>query len=169
MRWSIRYQLLVPLAVLLVGLVGVCTWTAWDSASLARRRIAEQVDGSVRTLSEAPTQLTQHVLELARGLSGADYLAIEPDGHRVATLPGTINQLPQPGAADVPLGDRIHVDGRTYFCRGVLLKTGTNAGSTLYVLYPESHLDDAIREAVRPSLVLGASTGLAALVVTLFA
>jgi signal transduction histidine kinase len=169
MRWSIRYQLLVPLAVLLPGLVGICTWTALDSANLARRRISEQVDGSVRSLSEAPTQLTKHVLELARGLSGAEYLAIEPDGHRISTLAAAIKQLPPPGAVDVPLGDRIDVEGRSYFCRGVFLKSGANAGSTLYVLYPESHLDDVIRDAVRPSLLLGVSAGLAALIVTVLA
>src|SRR5438876_271339 len=82
MRWGIRYQLLVPLALLLPGLVGVCTWTALDSARLARRRIAEQVDSVAQTMSGAHFPLTEHILEMMRGLSGADYLVVEPGGGR---------------------------------------------------------------------------------------
>ena len=169
MRWGIRYQLLVPLALLLPGLVGVCTWTAADSAKLARRRIAEQVKGVERTLSEFPYPLTEHVLEMTHDLSGAEYLVTEADGRRIATFKGQADRLPIPGPPTDALGDLIHIDSRAYFCRGVKIKSGLNAGSTLYILYPESLLDDAIREAVRPSLVLGASAGVAALVLALIA
>jgi len=34
---SIRYQILVPLILVILGLVGICAWTAQDSARLARR------------------------------------------------------------------------------------------------------------------------------------
>jgi signal transduction histidine kinase len=165
MRFSLRYQLLVPLTLLLAGLMGVCTWTALDSAKLARRRIAEQIDGVAQTMSEANFPLTEHILEMMQGLSGADYLVIEADGRRIATFSGEPDHLPQPGATKDPLGDRVHVGGRTFFCRGVLLKRQIPV-STLYILYPESLLDEAIRDAVRPSLVLGASAGLAALIFT---
>ena len=35
MRWRIRYQLLVPLLLLLLGVVGVSAWTADASAQRA--------------------------------------------------------------------------------------------------------------------------------------
>ena len=73
MRWSVRYQILVPLFLLLLGLVGICAWTAQDSARLARRRIANQVGDVIRTLSEGQFPLNRHVLEQMKGLSGAEY------------------------------------------------------------------------------------------------
>src|SRR5207248_1407821 len=129
--------------LLLPGLLGVCTWTALDSAKLARRRIAAQLDGVERTLSEADFPLTEHVLEMTSGLSGAEYLVIDSDGRRVATFAGMPDHLPRPGAAIDAFGDRIQIDGRAFFCRGVLLKK-RNTGSTLFIFYPESLLDEAI-------------------------
>src|SRR5205823_2278322 len=121
------------------------------------------VDSVAQTMSGAHFPLTEHILEMMRGLSGADYLVVEPGGRRVATVTGVPDVLPPAGAATDSIGDRIHIQGRVYFCRGVLLKTPPNAGSTLHILYPESLLDEAIREAVRPSLFLGVSAGVAAL------
>jgi signal transduction histidine kinase len=175
MRWSIRNQILVPLLLLLAGLVGVCTWTAQESAQRARERIAAQVDGIVNTLSDARFPLNQHVLDQMKGFSGADYLLIEPDGKRVATFPEHANENDLPPAApistnpDRSLGERLLVEQSAYLARGVLLRPPhLNAGSRLYILYPESLRDEAVRQAVRPILILGASAGMAALVLTLF-
>src|SRR5437763_3748832 len=138
MRWGIRYQLLAPLALLLPGLVGVCAWTAQDSARLTRRRIAEQIDSVARTMSEANFPLTEHILDMMRGLSGADFLLVDADGGRLATFAGTPDALPVAGATGDPFGHPVRVEGRIYFCRGVTLKS--RPGSTLYVLYPASLL-----------------------------
>lgn len=173
MRWSIRYQFLLPLGLLLLGLVGICTWTAWDSARSARQRIAGQVQGIVHTLGDLRFQLNQQILEHLKGLTGADYLLLDSGGQRLATFPGQTSHLPPAEAISsepphLMLGHRILVDEKAYLCRGVKMKfPNPNAGATLYVLYPESLLDDAIWQAIRPSLVLGISGGLVALAITL--
>ncbi|MFL5339197.1 MAG: sensor histidine kinase [Gemmataceae bacterium] len=175
MRWSVRYQILGPLFLLLLGLVGVCAWTAQDSARSARRHITAQVTGNIHTLSEATFSLNPHVLDMMKGLSGAEYVLIEPSGRRVATVAGELPELPTavPPAqalADATLGSRVQVGGHAYFARGVALRPPhPDSGSTLYILYPESLLNDAIWQAVRPTLVLGATVGLAALGLTLVA
>ena len=74
MRWSIRFQLLVPLLTLLLGVVGICTWTALASAHRARQQIELQVRRVVRTLAESDFPLKSNVLERMKGLSGAEYL-----------------------------------------------------------------------------------------------
>src|SRR5947209_12772430 len=112
MRWSVRYQILGPLFLLLLGLVGVCAWTAQDSARSARQRIAAQVTGNIHTLSEATFSLNPHVLDMMKGLSGAEYVLIEPTGKRVATIAGDLPDLPAaaPPAealADATLGNRV--------------------------------------------------------------
>jgi signal transduction histidine kinase len=108
-----------------------------------------------------------------KGLSGAEYLLIDTTGERFATLIGQIDQLP---TADVPesgpreptLGDRILVEQTAYFCRGIKLKNPQGGpGATVYILYPESLLNEAIWQAIRPSLVLGISGGLVAVGITL--
>ena len=53
MRWPIRYQLLVPPLTLLLGVVGISTWTALASAGRARGQIETQVRNVARTLSES--------------------------------------------------------------------------------------------------------------------
>jgi signal transduction histidine kinase len=166
MRWSIRYQLLVPLGLLLLGLIAASAWTAWDSARHARLRIAHQIDGVLQTLSSEMTYpLTQPVLEDSKGLSGAECLLLEPNGHRVATFPEQPEGLPAATLerGEASLGSRTLIAGRAYLCRGVILRPPhKNAGATLYVLYPESQLEAAVWQAIRPSLIVGLFGGLVA-------
>jgi signal transduction histidine kinase len=172
-RWSIRNQLFAPLLILLLGIVGISTWTAVASAGRARQQIEQQVRNVVRTLSDADFPLTSNVLALMKGLSGADYLVIDHEGHSRATIPTGPEPLPtlDATAADwqsVQLGPRVVLGGQTFFCTGMRLRPSqTIGGGVLYVLYPEAQWREAQWEAVRPSLVLGAFGGLASIVLTL--
>jgi signal transduction histidine kinase len=173
MRRPIRYQLLVPLLTLLVGVAGISTWTALASADRARRQIETQVRHVAHTMSESRhVPLTnQSVLEQMKGLSGADYLLIAGDGRRVTTLPTDQPELP-PAAAVVEdwetlrLGPRVAVGERAYLGSGVRLppRADLPEGGTLYILYPEELWRSALWEAVRPSLFLGVFAGAASLV-----
>src|SRR5262249_18742112 len=58
------------------------------------------------------------------------------------------------------LGPPVTVEGHTYLCSGVRLRSG----ATLYILYPERLLDEAYWDAVRPSLILGLFGGVASTV-----
>jgi signal transduction histidine kinase len=169
MRWSIRYQLLVPLLTLLLGVVGVSTWTAAASAHRAWQQIETQVRNVARTLGEASYPLNELVLKQIKGLSGAEYLLLGADGQRITTLANADLPLPPADAvADdwqgLHLGAQLTVDGRTYLCSGVRLHPPPSSTSgTLYILYPEALWRDARWEAVRPSLMLGGFVGLASL------
>ncbi|HKI31709.1 MAG TPA: HAMP domain-containing sensor histidine kinase [Gemmataceae bacterium] len=173
MRWPIRYQLLVPLLTLLLGVVGVSTWTALASVDFARRQIETQVRHVAHTLSESRhVPLTSKtVLEQMKGLSGADYLLIAGDGSRSTTLPtDNPDLLPVEAVAEdwetLRLGPRVTVAGHAYLCSGVRLlpRADIPEGGTLYILYPEELWRSALWEAVRPSLFLGVFAGLASLV-----
>ena len=73
MRWSIRFQLLVPLLTLLVGVVGMSVWTALASADGARRQIEKQMHDIARTvaalLSDDTAFVTGEVLKVDGGYS----------------------------------------------------------------------------------------------------
>jgi signal transduction histidine kinase len=176
MRWSIRYQLLVPPLVLLLAIVGMSTWAALASAGRALHQLETQVRDIVRTVNESTYPLTQRVLDQMKGFSRADYLVV-PRAPSPGTrdFPRTLDVAPAdlpPPATDgdhwegLTLDVRVSVGGTAYRCNGVRLHHGPNAGSVLYVFYPESLWSDAIWEAVRPSLVLGAFAGLASVVLT---
>jgi signal transduction histidine kinase len=170
MRWNIRYQLFSPLVILLLGVVGISTWTALAAADGARRHIEEQVRDVFRTLREADFPLTPHVLDLLRGLSGAEYLLADQEGNCLAaTLPVESSRLPAMPAIDnnrqaLRLGARLVIGERSYFCNGLGLRPSQGTvGNSLYILYPESLWRDAQWQAVRPSLLLGAFGGVASI------
>ena len=170
MRWSIRYRLLVPLGLLLLGVVATSSWSAVVAANHARARIIQQVRGVADTLGAATWPLTPNVLEKMKGLSGAEYLLIHVDGSRSATFPTTTIALPPDSLFHEPeqretdhLGPRVQVNGADYRCRRLLLRMPPNEGTALYIFYPESLWNEALWDAVRPSLVLGLFGGLAAI------
>src|SRR5690349_15976240 len=153
MRWPIRYQLLVPLLTLLLGVVGISTWTALASAERARRQIEAQVRNVAHTLSESGFPLHKTVLDRMKLLSGADFVHIGRDGTRTATLPADNLELPPEEYVveewkALRLGPRVVVDGRPYLDSGVRLRPQDErqGGETLYILYPEDQWRDALWE-----------------------
>jgi signal transduction histidine kinase len=167
MRWPIRYQLLAPLLMLLLGIVGITTWTAVASAARARRDLETRLRGIARTLSEPTFPLQSNVLRQMKGLTGAEYLLLPSMGEPTGTLPDLAIDLPPAEAVvddwrTLRLGPPVDVDGRTYLCSGVRLRQSSdNSVATLYILYPEALWRDALWGAIKPSLVLGGCVGLA--------
>jgi signal transduction histidine kinase len=171
MRWRIRYQLLLPLLTLLLGVVGVSVWTAVASADRARRQIETRLRDVGRTLGEERHYpLTSAVLAQVHDLSGADFLLLSPDGERLGTLGADPVQPPSEAVCDdwreLRLGPPLDVNGRRYLCSGLRLLREPNRGDVLYIFYPEALWRDALWEAIWPSLVLGGSVGLASLGLT---
>src|SRR5262249_27700737 len=171
MRWPIRNQLLVPPLTLLLGVVGISTWTALASAERARGQIETQVRNVAHMLNKSSVPLTgKNVLDQMKYLSGADYLLITGDGTRVTTLRTDNPELPPVEAVvedweTLRLGPRVTAGGHAYLGSGVRLqRSDIPQGGTLYILYPEELWRSARWEAVRPSLVLGGFAGVASLV-----
>ncbi len=167
MRLGIRYQLLLPPLMLLLGVGAVSTWTALASADRARRRIERQMGDIVDTANAVTIPRNVQTLRLMKGLSGAGFLICDPrgeplrdsQGEPVTTLPDVPLQLPEPKSDgdQAELGSPVEVAGETYFCRGVQLG---RSKWTLYIFYPESLWRDALWHAIGPSLFLGATFGL---------
>ncbi len=184
MRWSIRYQLLLPLFLLLFGIAGITTWSAVTAAEQARQQIEEDLRHVGLTLSKhSYAWLRQKViLDMMKSLTGADYHLVErtsllPTDSRgyLSTLPpGTPVDLPLPEAETtvgnwdkLRLGPPVRIVGQTYLCCGVRLtrddQTVQEDAGTLYILYPEPLWRGALWKAVRPSVVLGVIVGLASM------
>lgn len=173
MRLSLRYRLLLPLVLLLLGDAAATAWAAFAAARGAEQRLAEQQWAVARTLTEPRStfRLTERVLEQMKGFSGAEFLFVPTNGPPESTFPD-----PQPAPpADVPtatqpaddaahtLGPSVEVAGKQYRCLRLLLRAPhPNAGGNLFIFYPESLRQTAVADAVRPLLILGGLGGLLA-------
>ena len=175
MRLSLRYRLLLPLALLLLGDAAATAWGAWGAARAAERRLAEQQWAIARTLRESNFPIVEPVLQQMKGLSGAEFLFTHPARPIQSTF-RTANPTPPEdvATAEFPDADEEHtlgppvvVAGREYRCLRLPLQKYPNAGGNLYILYPESLRQSAVSDAVRPLLVLGGAGGLVAVAVAL--
>ena len=168
---SLRYRLLLPLTLLLIGDAAATAWAAAAVARVVERRLATQQWAVARTLSKSTFPLTKPVLEQMKGLSGAEFLLVPPVGSPKSTFPDSGLSPP----TDVPtatqpeedeehmLGPPVELSGSQYRCLRLQLRPpNPEAGANLYILYPESLRRTAVQEAVRPLLILGSLGGLAA-------
>jgi signal transduction histidine kinase len=172
MRLSLRYRLLLPLALLLVADIVATAWAAAAAARATERRLAGQLWAVVRTLTEPrPFPLTERVLEQMKGLSGAEFVFAHPNRPPISTLPDPNTRPPADVPVAVPaaegedhrLGPPVVVGGTEYRCLRLPLRDPhPSAGGDLYILYPESLRRTAVQDAVRPTLVLGVVGGLLA-------
>src|SRR5262245_63415773 len=108
MRLSLRYRLLLPLALLLIGDAAATAWAAQIAARSAERRLAAQQWAVARTLTEPRStfRLTERVLEQMKGFSGAEFLFVPVSGPPESTFPDP--QPPPP--ADVPTATQPQAD-----------------------------------------------------------
>src|SRR3954452_19513739 len=100
MRLGIRYRLLGPLGLLLVGVVAASLWSARVAARKAEARVAGQVRNVSDTLQRANFKLNANptILFQMRNLSGAEFLYVPPDGLALTTFPTADVTVPPPDA-----------------------------------------------------------------------
>ncbi|MBI2803780.1 MAG: HAMP domain-containing histidine kinase [Planctomycetes bacterium] len=175
MRFSIRYQLLVPLLALMLGLVGASTWSAYSSGQRARRQIETQIDDIATTVNEVSFPLTAQTLHLMKGLSGADFLLCDEkrvpirddDGKIITTLTESPDALPSPSRSPAQHFDTpVRVGEQSFLCGGMPLQHSPRPGVILYIFYPESLWQEAAWQALRPALMLGIGGGVVAVVLS---
>lgn len=167
MRLSLRYRLLVPLAVLVAGDIAATVWAASAAARHAEDRIAGQLRAIAATVNTPPTfPLTGPVLRQMKGLSGVEFVFVPRGDELISTFGGKVEPLP----AEAPppdtgvLGPTVPIAGEPYrVSRLAFPLDHRNAGGVLFLCYPESLRATAVRDAVRPAVWLGAAVGLAGL------
>lgn len=170
MRRPLRYQILLPMACVMLAVVAaVSSVDAWLAGRRAHEQIETQLQEIGRTLAGASFPLTDNVLRQMRGLSGAEFVVADRARIVVASSldQALVEQLPeskQTGEREpLALQQRVPIAGETYLHSQLELSRPFRGRDpdVLHVLYPERRYRQAWREAVLPS----AATGLAALVI----
>ncbi len=171
MRLGIRFRLLAPLALLLVGDVAATAWAAAAAARDAEQQIAGQLHAIARTLTDGRAfPLTARVLDQMKGLSGAEFLLVRANGtvestfDDATTTPPAGVEFADLTSPNPDLGPPVHIAGGEYRSLRLALQNHPNEGGTLYIFYPETLRQRAVADAVRPLLLLGGVGGLVALV-----
>jgi signal transduction histidine kinase len=162
MRLSLRYQLLLPMVLLVVALAGLGSWAAVHAVQKAiRSQIEAQLGQVARTVSEASFPFTERVLAQLKDLTGAEFLLISSDGRRQSTFPDAQRTLP---LAEVPtvdshnmrLGATVQIDGQNYLSAKLPLRRPESAApESLFIFYPEGRWREALSHALQPVIYLG--------------
>jgi signal transduction histidine kinase len=161
MRWPLRYQIMLPmaaimlLAVFVVGGLGAALGVHW-----ARARIESQIAEVRQLVQESNFPLSDSVLRQMRALSGAE-LVLAGAAHEVIATSGptaaALRPLLEPPSAASPSsvpGDFVRVGDRGYFHSVMDLPAshGRREQATLHILYPEADYRRAWQSALYPSL-----------------
>lgn len=157
-------QILLPLiAIQATAVIATAVITAGLAVRRGEARVLDRLQGMVETLGHANFPRTPAVLAKLRGLSGAHFLAYDPDGGLDATTlphsrdwPDELERAPRPGTeADQP--HLVDVAGVRYLAVP-MRATVDPRSAALVALYPESDWRQARWEAAWPPLVLGGSS-----------
>jgi len=172
MRWPLRYQILLPFTVLLLGTVTmVSALDAYFSARWHRVRVQDQLRNIAVTLSPGQFPLTSSVLRQTHGLSGAHFAVATRSGNVVAASDADLTSVPsqvQPQLpAELTLGDAVELNGSRFLHASVRLRPNHTGGPEqhLHILYPEQTWHQAWRQNVYPPLITG---GVALLLAAVF-
>lgn len=161
MRWPLRYQIMLPmatimlLAVLVVGGLGAAL-----GVHRAKARIESQIAEVRQLLQESNFPLSDAVLRQMRALCGAELVLADADRPVIATSGPTeasLGPILQPSSATLRSampGDYVRLDDRGYFHSEMELpqSPGRRERATVHVLYPAADYRRAWQSALYPSL-----------------
>jgi signal transduction histidine kinase len=162
MRFPLRYQILLPFALVLAGAIIAVSVT---SAVLATHRAESQIEGQLQsiaaTLAESSFPLTEPVLRQMHGLSQADFVFQGQESRTVANrpleLPPQSSAVPADHWRQLRLGPSVTVGDEHFFEMVLSLPArGTRSEGRLFILYPERSWEVARNEAAWPPLAIGA-------------
>ncbi len=178
MRRSIQTQILLPFsATIVVAVTVIAVTSSWLAVGQAEQRTVAQLHGVADTLNRLSVPFTASVLAPMRGLSGADFIALDRSGRKSATTLTEVSQrsverltdlLPlKSSSEDRSISDFpvVEVQQTRYLADRVQV-TGSAAVETLIVLLPEANWQKARRAALWPPLAVGAVTVIAVIAIS---
>ncbi len=163
MRWPLRNQVLLPMtALMLTALLGVSTLNAYLSVRNMRERIERDLAEVTDTLAASNFPLTNGVLRQMRGLSGADFVLTDREGHLMASSTSNeallgLTAYGKESGSSLALAKPVSAGQRRFFHTASDLRrsAGPERPAVLHIIYPEESYLQATRDVVYPPLVVG--------------
>jgi len=176
MRWPVRYQILLPMVwIVLLTVAVVSALNAWLASGRVKRELEEQLADVSATLTASSFPLEANVLKQMRGLTGAEYVAVDEGGRAVAASDEALISAAEKRehvSANLDLTAVETIEGRNFF--HVALPIDRRAAGrgrlVLHVFHSEAAWQAERWQAIWPSLAIGGvSILLVAAVVSLLA
>jgi nitrogen-specific signal transduction histidine kinase len=161
MRWPLRFQVLLPMASLMVlTIVGVAFAGSWVSAGRQKQHIEEQLRGIASTLAAGRFPLTDAVLEQTSRLSGAEFLLVDAAGGVLSRsrddLPTVSSDTLSPSWQDLTIDHTTVIEGQRYFHVAFpWTRTPRDRGAVLHIFYSEALYDAAVWDVLGPLILFG--------------
>ncbi|MEX2091048.1 MAG: HAMP domain-containing sensor histidine kinase [Pirellulales bacterium] len=160
MRWPLRYQIMVPMAaVMLLAVVFVEGVGALLAVRDTESQIAAQIHEVARIAAEANFPLTAPVLRQMKALSGAELIVVDDQGRTNATsgplgdVHGLSNDATPHTLAGLSGSERVELQDRSYFHTVVSTPAlGGDGSARLHILFPEAEYQRAWQREVYPPL-----------------
>jgi len=160
MRWPLRYQIMLPMAaVMLLAVLFVEGVGAWLAVHDTESQIAAQIHKVARIAAKASFPLTGPVLQQMKALSGAELIVVDGQGNTIATSGPSVDggELSRDVIPPAPLGlshsERVRLNDRSYFHSVVSIAThADDRSSRLHILFPEEEYQRAWQREVYPPL-----------------
>lgn len=179
-RRSIQTQILLPFAATIaVAVTVIAVTSSWLAVRQAELRTLAQLRGVAGTLSRLTVPFTESVLSHMRGLSGAEFVALDGSGRvwastlrdasRSAMNPQLTSLKPRSPQAERSLSELPVVEIlQTPYLADSVVVSGPENVATLIVLYPEADWRAARRAALWPPLIVGVITIVVVVVISAF-
>jgi len=174
-RFPLRYQILLPFAlVLAAAIIAVSVTSAVLAARRAEAQIEQQLQSIAATLADSNFPLTEPVLRQMHGLSPANFVFTDREGRTVANgplqLPPRSSAAPADHWRQLHLGPSVTIGDEHFFEMVLSLPArGIRSEGRLFILYPQRSWEVARDEAAWPPLAIGAialaATALASIVI----
>ncbi len=169
MRWPLRYQMLLPMIVVLLLTVAVLSWvSAWLAARNKQREIAGRIQAVAQTIARANFPLTPQILVQIKDLINAELLLQRADGSIVSsTTTGLPTDRPTPEQSSrLKDGASVQMPLDRYVRATIVVRSQRGEPEFLHIYYPQADYVRQRREAILPAIIIG---GMAMLVVASFA
>ncbi len=158
MRWPLRYQIMVPMAVvMLLAVLFVAAVGTLVAVHETESRIATQVQEVARIAAQASFPLTNSVLRQMKALSGAELIVADESGRTISSSGLTeefasfSHDQPSPVRPGVFGSDRVLYRDRSFFHVATPLRAqGDETPAQLHILFPEEAYDRAWQREVYP-------------------
>lgn len=161
MRWPLRYQIMLPMAaVMLLAVVFVEGVGAMLAVRDTKEQIETQIREVARTAQEARFPLTAPVLRQMRALSGAELVVVDQGGQIIAAS-GEVDGVEKLSTANSPAthsgiaeSQRVRLRDQSFFHTVAPLPARAGGEpARLHILFPEEAYDQAWQREVYPPLM----------------
>jgi len=160
MRWSLRHQIMAPMAaVMLLAVIFVEGVGALLAVRDSEEQIAAQIDEVARIAAAANFPLTAPVLRQMRALSGAELVVVDEAGDAVSSsgieddLSSLSRTVTGSERGQLRHDSRVELPSGQYFHSVVALPKAGDGKSRLHILFPEREYTRAWQREVFAPLV----------------